>query len=406
MGLAASPRIFTEFMHFPMWAIKNDRPDLYFMQRDCSKIDIRNFRKQADIHWNPAHNSYKIAMIDIYMDDILGGHPNEDKAWQQWNHSEVVLKRFPLPTKTAKGRPPNQIQIWLGKEYNTKRQWVKLPLSKLKKYTDFIKSILKSDYVTARTLLKAIGKARHMGTIYKPLNAFARGLESYVYGTKITDLDRDIHVSNMLRDDLNFLLFAMNAANKYGVPFSYFVRDVKNEDITLHTDASLTVGIGGIASTGYFVQNKWSDIRLHSPSTKDIIWRELVAIFVMLFALNEETSTCLVDKTIKVYTDNVACKYMLINMRAKLYRPDLQILINNICKLCIDNRILLWMEHIPGSDNIVADALSRYFANPFKTTPNISKIRLDAAKWLQLASNLTKDCKIKSKFLKFDDDDQ
>ena len=50
---------------------------------------------------------------------------------------------------------------------------------------------------------------------------------------------------------------------------------------------------------------------------------------------------------------------MLINIRAKLSRPDLQLIINEMCKICIQHEITQWVEHIPGKQNIKPEALSR-----------------------------------------------
>ena len=76
------------------------------------------------------------------------------------------------------------------------------------------------------------------------------------------------------------------------------------------------------------------------------------SIFVCIHAL----ATSLHHKIIHIYTDNELVKFMLIKMRAKLARPDLQILINTIYKLSINYQFNL----IIGSDNVTADKLSRF----------------------------------------------
>ena len=132
MGLSSSPNIFTEFMHFPIWAMKYDRPDLYYKKVDESLINLDNFIKDADI--TKSGSTAKLALLFYYLDDILGGHPIEEKAWEQFSHSEEVLKLLSLQTKTTKSKPPAQIQQWLGKIYDTTKQWISLPSTKIKKY--------------------------------------------------------------------------------------------------------------------------------------------------------------------------------------------------------------------------------------------------------------------------------
>ena len=163
MGLSSSPKIFTDFMHFPIWAIKQNNPSLYYINVPASEIDITNFRNDSDIVYDNKTDTYKVAVVFYYMDDILGGHTNKDIAWLQFNHSEQILKLLNLPTKQAKARIPNQYQKWLGKMYDTIKQWVKLPDEKVKKYINDMEILLNKKSVTKRELLSHIGRTRHMG---------------------------------------------------------------------------------------------------------------------------------------------------------------------------------------------------------------------------------------------------
>ena len=69
MGLGTAPRIFTEFMSFPIWAMKQDKPALYYLYVSADKIDRRHFSDSADLTFIPQRNQYKIALIDYYIDD-------------------------------------------------------------------------------------------------------------------------------------------------------------------------------------------------------------------------------------------------------------------------------------------------------------------------------------------------
>ena len=189
MGLASSPNIFTEFMHFPLWAMSNDKdlnsapwsdPTLYYMIVDSRKVDISKFREGSDIHQIDDSPFYRMCLVDSYVDDMFGLHPDEDSSWDQWNHSETVLEQMNLKCKVAKGKEPSQINVLLGKEYDLVRQWVRLSDDKLAKYLAFLDTLIHLDWIPERTLLSAIGKARHVATIYKPLSAFARGLETFI----------------------------------------------------------------------------------------------------------------------------------------------------------------------------------------------------------------------------------
>ena len=394
MGLSSSPKIFTEFMKFPIWAIKMDRPDLYYVAVDPSLINLENFITDADVY--KTESSAVLAILFYYLDDILGGHPIQHKAWEQFNHSEIILKQLSLQTKHTKSKPPAQVQQWLGKIYDTVRQWLSLPKEKVFKYTTELEQLKTKKSVTKRELLSHIGRIRHMASIYRPLAAFARSLEIWAYSVK--HLSHHIRMTKPLKNDIEFCIWAINRASQYGISFDQFLKPMNIPDITLFTDASLKVGLGGFSDQGHWFKNKWSEINLFHTNNRDIVWKELCAIYTFIDSLK----SVLKNKVVHIYTDNEACKYMLINMRSKLSRPDLQCIINEICKIFIEYGIIPWIEHIPGKENIIPDALSRN--KPIaKHLIHNCKVEIDATPSVQKASNLCKDIIIKNKHLDFSD---
>ena len=103
----------------------------------------------------------------------------------------------------------------------------------------------------------------------------------------------------------------LKIAHSKGATFDSFGVHLRKDDefdYTLYTDASLTIGIGGLASNCTFYQNKWSDIQLSNPEIRDIQWRELCAIFVFVLANIKSFK----EKVIHIYTDNDAVKWMMI----------------------------------------------------------------------------------------------
>ena len=119
-------------MHFPLWAIKTDKPHLYYTTVNASDIDTSSFISESDVYTKNGRTT--IALIFHYLDDILGGHKKRSIAWKQFRHSESILRKLSLRTKDAKAKPPSQVQQWLGKIFDTKKQWLSLPADKVKKY--------------------------------------------------------------------------------------------------------------------------------------------------------------------------------------------------------------------------------------------------------------------------------
>ena len=334
-----------------------------------------------------------IALIFYYLDDILGGHPDRSVAWKQFNHSEQILKKLSLGTKASKAKPPCEVQQWLGKVYDTNRQWLRLPQDKVNKYVADMQGAMKKKSITKRELLRHIGRTRHMGSIYRPLSAFARNLERWAYAKPIP-LDYHIRISRPLKNDLDLCIWAIQRAATYGISFKQFLKPMDVPDICLYTDASLKIGAGGISDQGRWFQINWDQINFPNAHNRDIVWRELVAIYIFLDSLKDS----LRGKTVHIFTDNESCKYMLISMRCTLARPDLQNLINEICKICILYAIVPWFEHIAGKDNVIADALSRNESHPCNNL-ELHPYKIDVSASLQYAVNICKNIQINKKFL-------
>ncbi len=155
------------------------------------------------------------------MDDILVGHPDKDKSWEQWYESERILCDFPMPTKDAKGRPPNQRQVWLGKLYDTIKQWVKMDQAKFDKYMKYIRTVLGLKKIPVRMLVSIVGKVRYMGTIYRPLLAYARGMEAYYANIFCTNGVFDKSKSRMI--DYDAIIHSTPNLRRMAL-FGYFVR--------------------------------------------------------------------------------------------------------------------------------------------------------------------------------------
>ena len=75
-----------------------------------------------------------IPLIIAYVDDIIGGHIDKKTAMDQFNHCSEVLSALNLPTKPSKSKFPKQLQILLGKLFDTIRAWLFLPKIKVDKY--------------------------------------------------------------------------------------------------------------------------------------------------------------------------------------------------------------------------------------------------------------------------------
>ena len=161
-------------------------------------------------------------------------------------------------------------------------------------------------------------------------------------------MSHHIRIAYPLKNDLKLAIWGIKRAAEHGTSFDQFLKPKDIPDVTLFTDAALNVGLSGHSDQGHWFKNNWKDIQLHHENNGDIVWKELVVMCALPHALRHSLN----NKVVHIYTDNEACKCVLISMRAKLSRPDLQLIINWICKICIQHEIIPWVEHTPGKQTL------------------------------------------------------
>ena len=83
-------------------------------------------------------------------------------------------------------------------------------------------------------------------------------------------------------------------------------------------------------------------------------WRELIAIERTLWSLVRNLSF----KIIRLFTDNLAVAYVWLSGSRK---EMIQKVVKRIFEFCHERSIQLWIEWIPRKDNVLADALSKFY---------------------------------------------
>ena len=356
-GLSSAPRIFTQFMLGPMKAIKMENETISYRTELLSQVNQLIFENEPDVQL--ISDMVRYPLIKAYVDDIIGLHIEYLHAAQQFANAGTVLKRFMLKAKEKKDQKPTQLPIVLGALINTRKRRVFLTPKKAKKYIDDILQVLSRPHIHVSRLFTIIGRARHAAMFLRLLGVFARNLDVYVH----SNWGNTLRVDSNLKRDLNWIIWCLKRARDIGISFDHIIQPANANDVTGYTDAALTTGgVGGFLDhyNGTYFQCKWTDIKLENSQKRDIQWRELCAVYLLL-KLNHDQ---LRNKAVTVWCDNEPVVWMITRCRAPLSRPDLQGILNKLAQLLITNETHLWVEHIPGVKNITADKLSRYLPDP------------------------------------------
>ena len=138
-------------------------------------------------------------------------------------------------------------------------------------------------------------------------------------------------MTRSLKNYLKLDILGMQRAVENGTSFDQFLKPMEIPDMTLFTDAALNIGSAGCSEQGHWFKNNWNDIRLLHENNRDSIWNQLVAMFAFLHSLRHSLN----KKVVPIFTDNEERRHVIINMPAKLSRPDLQLIIKEKCRICI-----------------------------------------------------------------------
>ena len=364
-GLATAPLIFTMFMWFAVMAIRYSDKNLMWNSLPNSQFRREVFQTDADIFIIDDKTFFPLIMY--YLDDIFGVH-RPHSVYKQYELAGKTLKRLGLSAKESKDKPPNTTQIILGLEYDTIKMEVRIPSDKIDRYIKFAHSLLQCKQVTKRQLFSLTGKVRFAAIACKALSSFARGVE--IHGHKVKQWHHHINMSRRLKKDINLIIRGLLMNKGKGKSFDFILKPRKCFDVSAFTDAATEEGgIGGFINiqNAPFFQVAWSEVS--ETTNRDIQWRELAAVAVLLMCYKHEFA----GKCVNIWCDNEPVVWILIKWRASLHRTDLQQLLRLIANICIEFDIIPWWDHIPGKENTIADNLSRFYNCPFtnsKVQPN------------------------------------
>lgn len=170
-----------------------------------------------------------------------------------------------------------------------------------------------------------------------------------------------IKVTNSIRTDAKiWIQFLENYNNK--TPFPDLVWSSKDA-LNLYTDSC------GSCGGGAFYDNHWTLIKWpnfwSSEVLRDITFLELVPLVAAIWLWQDN----LAAKKLTIDTDNMALVHILNSQTSKSQR--IMSLLRPLVLVCIKSNIQIKSIHIPGHFNSMADSISRFQWERFRTlAPN------------------------------------
>lgn len=314
-------------------------------------------------------NNYFITNIIHYLDDfLLVGRPESEDCAQALHLMLHVCRLLGFPIAENKVEGPTPLITFLGILIDTVKMELRLPSDKLEALLLLLQQWQHKKKVTKRELLSLIGKLSFAAKVIPAGRIFLRRLIDL--STSVKKLHHRISVTASARADIKWWQDFLPGWN--GVSLMLQADWESAADLQLHTDASGTLGFGAYFK-GAWISGRWSEEQL----TRSIQWKELFAIVVAAATWGHMWQR----KKIRVYCDNQSIVHAWQAKTPK--NTALTQLCRTLFFLAAKNNFNLFLKHLPGITNQIADALSRQQVHRFRQlAPEADPKATDIPAWL------------------------
>ena len=233
----------------------------------------------------------------------------------------------------------------LGIELDSINQLARLPTDKLTSLLDLLHQWSSYRWCTKRQLQSLIGHLHHAAKVVWPGRAFIRSMINLLRNFRRDD--HPIRVSAEFKKDLRWWLQYLASWN--GVCFWVLPGLSPPTDLEMSSDASVSLGFGAVFGS-HWLHGKWPPA-LQSSS---IEYKELFPIVVAAHVWGSSWFR----QVMLFHCDNESVVFILNSRTSRA--PDVRQFLRFLLMTAAHYNFIFSAQHIPGSDNKIPDALSRF----------------------------------------------
>ena len=292
-----------------------------------------------------------------YLDDFLFVAPSKECCEETLQSFEKLCEELGVPIAAHKTIRATTCISFLGLGINARDCTLFIPPEKGEKAKKKLERFLKEDKPRVKVWQSMAGTLSHLSQVISAGRIYLSSIYERLSGILSQRKNVRRWINEEVRQDIEVWLHLLDMA-----PVRQF--KVLNPDESafapLITDSSTTVGFGAMWG------DQWLSGRWPKNKSANIATLELYPIFLALSLSHVH------DAAIKIYTDNQA----LVTVINKLYCRDrgLRKLMRPIVSWCMSRNVRLIASHIPGSQNVGPDLLSRGKIQEFLTLyPHMSR---------------------------------
>ena len=285
-----------------------------------------------------------IQHITHYLDDfVILGSPGSGQCGRDLSIFIELCESLGVPLAEEKIEGPSTKLEVLGIIIDTEYMQLSLSEARMEELRSLLQNWKGRKVATKREAQSLAGKLQHASRVVRPGRCFVRHI--YDLTAEKGGPDQLVRLNREVRSDIQWWLTFMNTWN--GISLFWESRRA-NPDVQVWLDASGSWGCGALS------QGRWFQLQWTNPlKSLSIAHKELIPIVIAGFIWGKQWAASIVQ----FITDNEAVATIL----NKLYCRDTGLMSLLRCLVFCAAKYNFWFTgvHIPGTENTLADALSR-----------------------------------------------
>lgn len=308
-------------------------------------------------------NNYGVGNILHFLDDFfIAEAPPRGHCMTSLCKLLCLFADLDIPVAPKKTFPASTTLEFLGVLLDSVNMTASLPEDKHERIKIALSSWLQKKFCTLRELQSLIGTLQFACRVVVPGRPFLQRIIALTRG--IAQPFHHIKLSESFRKDVAMWQIFLDHWN--GCNFFLDTKIAQSPDLHFFTDASGRLGYGAFLNNHWF-QGKWSLIHHSHKEQQSIAWKELFPIYLACMVWGPQWS----GKRIMLWCDNQSVINILNSKSSKISK--IMDLVRKITVQTLICNFTLTSQHVPGVDNSIADALSRFQMDKFfKLAPHAS----------------------------------
>lgn len=302
-----------------------------------------------------------ISFVCHILDDFLiiepaaSQQPASQLCRQSLSSMLLTFKNLNIPVAVDKTQGPKTVLEFMGIILDSERMEARLPPDKVERIQLALASFNRRKSCTLRELQSLIGTLNFAYRVVPPGRPFLQRMIALT--RNVSQPHHHIKLSSGFFQDLN--IWKQFIAEWNGASFFLSTSWTDSDSLRLFTDASGTLGFGGIFGSKWFQGNWGRQQQLGQPGIS-IAWQELFALLVACHIWGRHFA----NKHILFYCDNESVVSIVNSKRSRI--PRVMDLVRPLTLLSLKYNFYLQVRHIEGKKNEIADSLSRFQMKRFR----------------------------------------